>query len=385
MDMKLNSITIQGYKSISNLPQFKLRGLNVLIGINGAGKSNFLGFFNFFASLVNGNLVDFVSDRGGANALLYRGVKNTPQIKIELHFEKTTKNFTETVSYHANFVCTDDDKLRFANEKVESDTPSPLGRGHFETKLSKSKQTEQAILSFAEGLKTYHFCDTSISSPMRRLGQHIAQEIISLDSTSADIVFNTQYPSLNKNAANLASYIVWIRQKHPVVYQKIISDIRQIAPFFDDFIIEMGTDSTVPQQAILKWIEKSDQNYRYNQHLLSDGMLRFIGLMTLLNQPMELLPNLIMIDEPELGLHPVAISLVASKLQKVAQHKQVIVATQSVELIDELNPEDIIVVERNDQYRTSTFKRCDSIELKNWLEDYSLGTLWRKNVLGGRP
>jgi predicted ATPase len=118
--------------------------------------------------------------------------------------------------------------------------------------------------------------------------------------------------------------------------------------------------------------------------VLSDGTLRFICLTTLLLQPKSLLPDTLLIDEPELGLHPFAINLLADMLQEAAESKQVIVSTQSVELLNAFQPEDVVVVQREED--ASVFKRLDKAALSDWLaDDYSLGELWKRNILGGRP
>jgi predicted ATPase len=91
----------------------------------------------------------------------------------------------------------------------------------------------------------------------------------------------------------------------------------------------------------------------------------------------------VLIDEPELGLHPYAINLLAEMIKQVAETKQIIVSTQSVELLNAFEPEDIIVVER--EQGATVLKRLDSEELGDWLEDYTLGELWKRNILGGRP
>ncbi len=118
--------------------------------------------------------------------------------------------------------------------------------------------------------------------------------------------------------------------------------------------------------------------------MLSDGTLRFICLTTLLMQPIHLLPDTVLIDEPEWSLHPATpINLLADMLKQVAETKQVIVSTQSVELLNAFEPQDVVVVER--EGGATALKRLDPEELKEWLEDYNLGDLWKRNVLGGRP
>ena len=124
-----------------------------------------------------------------------------------------------------------------------------------------------------------------------------------------------------------------------------------------------------------------DSDAYFNAHSMSDGTLRFVCLATLLLQPT--LPETILLDEPELGLHPYAIRVLAELLQSASATTQVIVSTQSVSLVNQFSPEDLLVVER--EAGNTVFKRPKSEDIQNWADDYGLGDLWEKNVIGGRP
>ena len=95
------------------------------------------------------------------------------------------------------------------------------------------------------------------------------------------------------------------------------------------------------------------------------------------------MPSLILLDEPELGLHPAALTLLVEMLRGASMHQQVLAATQSVTLLDQLTPDEVIVAEQHDG--ASTFRHLDESSLETWLDEYGLGELWLKNVLGGRP
>ena len=134
-----------------------------------------------------------------------------------------------------------------------------------------------------------------------------------------------------------------------------------------------------PQETWLEWKQRGS-DYPSSPYQMSDGSLRFICLATALLQPEP--PSTILLDEPELGLHPHALALLAGLIQKASSRTQVIVSTQSARLIDYFTPEDIIVVEHeNDE---STFRRLPLDELKQWRDDYSIGELWEMNLLEGR-
>ena len=184
--------------------------------------------------------------------------------------------------------------------------------------------------------------------------------------------------SLKGDAGNLASVLLELKNNYPKNYDQIVRTIRLSAPFFNDFVLE----PTPARMVLLRYSEFGSDTV-FGVHQLSDGTLRFMALITLLLQPSERMPSVIIIDEPELGLHPHAIETLLSVMRSVSQEHQIIFATQSTALIDRLEPEEVIVAERH-EFET-TFKRLDSVALGEWLEDYSLGELWDKNVIGGRP
>ena len=132
----------------------------------------------------------------------------------------------------------------------------------------------------------------------------------------------------------------------------------------------------------LEWSPRHDPDTTMGPLEMSDGTLRYICLTTLLLQPPKLQPSLILIDEPELGLHPFAITLLAQMIRAIEGDKQVIVATQSAQLVSEFDPTDIIVTETEDGM--TIFNRLDESQLEDWLAEYSLGDLWLMNHLGGR-
>ena len=210
--------------------------------------------------------------------------------------------------------------------------------------------------------KIYHFHDTSKLAPMRRF----------------ETIDDSDY--LRFDAANIAPFLYGLKenvqQGGANAYKQIVETIRLVTPFFDDFILKPNKNEKVR----LRWRQKGS-DYPLKPHHLSDGTLRFICLTTALLQPD--LPSTIIIDEPELGLHPYAIEILAELIQSASQNTQIIVSTQSPALVDYFEPEDIIVVNR--KKGASVFERLSKRELASWLEDYSLGDLWRKNIVTGGP
>ena len=357
-------LTVRGYKSIRDA-KVELRHLNVLIGANGAGKSNLVSAFNVLSRIVEGQLQHYVGTAGGPDRLLHFGRKVTRELFFGVEFPRN--------SYECTLIPAQD-RLVFSSERCSGqalnwDKPYgvDLGQGHRESELKKeAEQPSARIAKFTlqkiSGWRVFHFHDTSDSSPMKQ---------------SADIGDNDR---LRPDAANLASFLFMLRAQHPAHYRNIVDTVRQAAPFFDDFAL--APSRLNPKVIELEWHERDSDAY-FNAYSLSDGTLRFICLATLLLQPTLLMPSTIVIDEPELGLHPYAIALLAAMLQSAATQTQIVVSTQSVPLVNQFLPEDLIVVERDG--RESVFHRLDAADVALWMDEYGLGDLWEKNVIGGRP
>lgn len=368
MAVQLASMTLKGFKSIRELVDFEPGPINILIGANGAGKSNLISFFRFMSWMMggSGNLQEHVSVLGGANALLHDGAAKTSQIETGLVLKtERGENEYEFRLFHAA-----KDTLVFAEEKCRytpSGAPSErewrdFGAGHQEAALIEAAdqdKTAEVILFLLRKCRVFQFHDTSPAARIR-----------------------SKWPAgdnrwLKEDAANLGPCLLRLREDKPKYYRRIVDTIRLLIPFFADF--ELREDHNT---VLLRWMERgSDMEFDSSQ--ASDGMLRIMALVTLLLQPEEDLPDVLILDEPELGLHPYAISIVAGLLQSVAQRIQVFVATQSASFVDQFDPQDIVVVGRVG--RESTFHRLDPDALRDWLEEYSLAELWEKNVLGGRP
>jgi len=366
----LERIKLEGYKSIREL-DLKFGSLNVLIGANGAGKSNLISGFELLHQMVWKNLASFVLRAGGADALLYFGRRTTEEIHIDLTFKGTGQD--DYNGYGCSLVPTADGTLIFADEWCSfhdrSRYPNPLryelGGGHATTQLfsqdgKRSQYVARYVLAAMQSWRVYHFHDTSESAPIKG---------------TVDLHDNED---LRDDASNLAAYLYLLQERHKKHYTRIVRTIQMVAPFFDDF--DLKPSRLNPEKIRLEWNEKGSDAY-FNAHALSDGTLRFICLTTLLQMPNP--PATIIIDEPELGLHPYAISVLAGMLESAATRTQVIVSTQSVTLVNQLAPEDIIVVDRKNNQ--STFGRPDMTRLSDWLEEYGVGDLWEKNLLGGRP
>lgn len=357
---QLSRMTISGYKSIKNC-DIEFGKINVLIGSNGAGKSNFISAFSLLQNILAQNMQVFVA-QSGVNALFYKGRKFTESINFEVFFGEN--------SYGFSLIPTDDNRLIFGKEYFGYhggwENESNVSRGHRESewRSGAGNKIDEYVVPILEkqNWRVYHFHDTGRSARVKQ--EH--------NISNCEVLMN--------DAANLAAFLYRLKKNYTKNYEEIIKTIQLIAPYFLDFVLKPQEGNE--EQIILKWQQKGCEDI-FNASQLSDGTLRFICLATLLLQPHELQPATIIVDEPELGLHPYAITIFAEMVRELSAEKQIIISTQSVELLNEFDVEDVVVVDRGEN--GSEFRRLDAEALEIWLkEDYALGDLWKKNILGGR-
>jgi len=384
----LKRVVLKGFKSIKEM-ELELRPLNVLIGANGAGKSNLVSFFKMLNRMMSktpagmGQLQHYIAEVGYAHALLHYGPKETPQMEATLEFETDAGINT----YYQRLFHVAGDTLAFADETLDfrrqdwqgpSTSPLSLGAGHKETRIGdeadRGNQTAKVFRHLLNQCRVFHFHDTS---PTARIRQYC-------------YIGDNRW--LMPEAGNLAAFLFRLREQNGrSAYNRIVSTIRLIAPFFIDFVLEPA--GTNKKDLILNWLEDSGElnsvpgtagsEQVFGPHQLSDGTLRAMCLVALLLQPEDELPDLIIVDEPELGLHPYALNLIASLLKKASHHAQVLISTQSSSFLDNFDVDDIVVVSRVGN--ASRFERPSAEKLGAWLDEYSLGEVWEKNVIGGGP
>lgn len=357
---QLRSIEIKGYKSIRH-QIVELNKMNVLIGQNGAGKSNFISAFKFLRNIIEGRLKN-TSVKTGAENILYYGSKETKDIFLALDFRPNVYDITLQPSENDSlFVSVE--QCGFWGSGYKEPYLEIVALNEEESQLSKmtkKKAIAEHVFGVLKEWRVYHFHDTSESAGVKKYGSMADNKV------------------LFEDASNLAAFLYLLKRTEERHYERIVKTIQLVIPFFKDFVL--GPNPLNEENIRLEWCDNfSDKTFTANQ--LSDGSLRFICMATLLLQPN--LPKVILLDEPELGLHPTAITILAGLLKKASNRAQVIISTQSVSLVNEFDSEDIIVVEKEDA--ETVFKRLDHEILETWLDNYSLGDLWDKNVIGGKP
>lgn len=355
---KLERIQMEGFKSVRET-DLELRHLNLLIGPNGAGKSNFVSFFHLMNKLVQKDLQFFLAQKGGADSFLHFGRKHTDFIRIRLSFKT------------GDYVCTlapdQAGGLIFREEYCEriSDgirkKQALADAGSRESELSDKSGVSSLAGELTGYLSDWHVChfhDTGDTSKVRQFCT----------------IYDNEY--LRPQAENLAAFLFSMRDTPE--YQRIVQTVQRVLPFFQNFVLK--PDKTDPDRIRLRWKHRGTDDY-FDANAFSDGSLRFICLTTLLLQPVP--PPMILLDEPELGLHPYATELLAGMMRSAAHKSQIIASTQSVTLANQFEWQDLIIVEQPDN--ESRLLRLEEKQIEAWMHDYRMGDIWEKNLIGGTP
>jgi predicted ATPase len=363
----LSRLQIEGFKSIQKL-DLEMRPINILIGANGAGKSNLISLFTFLRNLSEGKLQNYVEKNGFANAFFYFGSKQTPSIKIGVdvgdngyHVEFEHGVFDDTLVFKTEY-CTFVGSSKLYHVKSSRGESGLLPDRH-----ATSPPVRDYTRKYMEECRVYHFHDTGATAGFKQAS----------DGYSGDYLYS--------NASNIATFLYRLKNSKEISfiksYQAIVEAIKTVSPYFHDFFLE-PRGSEGEEKVLLKWIHR-DQDDPFSAQQLSDGTARFICMATLFLQPKDLRPELIILDEPELGLHPAALEVLADIIKSISKETQVICSTQSVTFANHFTAQDFIVVDQHQG--ASDFKRVDEDQLKQWLDDYAMGEIWSKNLIGGRP
>ncbi len=358
----IDYIEIQGFKSVKNM-QLELKPINVFIGSNGAGKSNFVSFFKMVHAIFNQQLQRYVIEEKADN-ILYFGRKTTETMFGKMVFTEDAQNNN---AYWFNLAQTKEGGLFIKEEGSGYNVTRDNNYQNYfnesnieETSITrKTSYRNKYLRDYLSDIQIYHFHDTSATSMLRR---------------ECDINDNNY---LKTDGRNLPAFLYYLQEEHPKLFKRIENIIKSIAPYIDSFLLQ--PKKLNKQEIELRWVEKGDMNSNFNAYQFSDGTLRFIALTTVLMQPNP--PKVIVIDEPELGLHPQAIQKLAALMEAASINTQLIISTQSVNLVNCFKPEDIVTVDRSAEENQSVFNRLNTDSLEHWLNDHTLGDLWERNII----
>ena len=372
---RLESVRIRGFRSLADVELSGLGANSVLIGSNGSGKSNFMRFFEMLSWMVRSRaLGEFVEKYGGADDQLFGGNSVTPRMDAEVALRteagRNDYRFSLTHAHPDRFMFTEE-AFRFSRSGWLTEASwNHLGSGHREAGIVEAAHstgssefnpaTARVIVHLLRSCSVYQFHDTSDTSNFKKRWE--AED----------------NATLRTHGGNLAAVLHRLEQEDNRRFEHICQHIARVLPVFDRFEVEESYG-----RVLLRWKARGNEK-TFGAHLTSDGSLRFFALVTLLNLPREMLPDVLLLDEPELGLHPVAIALVGNMIKALAGDVQIIVATQSPLLVDVFELDEIVVLDLHDG--RSVFRRLDADTYRTWLDDsFTPGELWQKNLLGGRP
>ncbi len=360
----IEKLRVRGYRSIREA-SVEFGRVTVLIGPNGAGKSNLLSALALLP-MVRTQSLNRRSLQVGAAAMLHYGPKATAKIEFELELD------AEGVAHQheLDLVRANDDTLFIGREWVRGPEDEetvgvvalPTGR---ESALKGSAATDPRVKVVADAVGSmsfFHFHDTSVNSELRTPARRE----------------DARY--LRSNGSNLPAFLLALSDSEESAdekaWRRINRHLRQIAPS-----LKALSPRADGQQVHLEWVDARDEIF--GVHHLSDGTLRALALITALCQPPARLPGFISLDEPELGLHPAAIALLARLVRAASARAQLVVATQSTELLDHFEAVEVVITEWVDGQ--TGFRRLSATDLSEWLDRYTLSELYNKNLLGGRP
>ena len=368
----LGHIKIEGFKSIRSA-ELEIAPINILIGANGSGKSNLIEIFELLREFRDDRWREYLAAAGSADQLLHFGSRQTEAITIEaslvsrklsVQFELRPTSYDTLAMGREQFLTRGVEGYRDGVARLVP-TDSGVreeGAPSFRRRVGRSRALQVLFEQLFDDHRVYHAIETGFHAPIKK----------------TEFVHDDEY--LRPDGSNLSPFLFRLRHQFPDAYQEIRQVVQMVTPFFDDF--DLRALNADPNRIRLAWKHVGSDNY-FDVSAMSAGTLRFIMLAALFLQPVELRPQLIVFDEPELGLHPAAISLLGALIRRAAVDGRVIVATQSSALVDEFEPADIVIAERVDG--ATQFHRPVGEELEYWLDDYTIGQLWEKNVLGGNP
>lgn len=362
---RIRSVTIEGFRSLKNIQNLELPQLTVLIGANGAGKSTLIRFFEMLSWMLKSkNLQEFVVRHGGGDDQFFMGARKTPRIHAELCLDtekgQNDYRFDLTHLSAGDAVMVMNEAFRFAPRHIQDEaTWTEIDAvGKESSLLERKDKTAKTIINLLRQCQTFQFHDTSFNAAI-----HNRWDV-------------TESFRLRSDGGNLAAVLLNLRNTDAKRYELIVKQIGRVLPAFKDFVLveESG-------KVLLRWVGRQSDKV-FGSHLTSDGSLRLFCLLTLLNLPPDQLPDVMFFDEPELGLHPHAITLVAEMFKRLSKRRQVFIATQSPYLVDCFELENIIVASANNG--ETVLRNLPREQYQEWLDDeYQLSDIWLKQAVGG--
>lgn len=370
--MPIDWVAARGFRSFRDLKRLLLGQINLLIGPNGVGKSNLLMLLDFLAAIFNGRLQHYVRKMGGTEHLLHFGSSTTHAIEIEVSLGGGSN------SYSVQLELAEGDTLFVSREKAKFSGNRPKREAPFE--LDARPHSTEATISDIDHAKGQHPALQFVRNHIARWGVFHFDGTTRLATLRSTSTLGRPQP-LVPDGSNLATFLYYLKHSHTMAYSQILRTVQVSAPFVKDFVlVPFGEGESSVR---LNWAH-AESNEVLDASTLSNGIVHLLYLSTLLLQPIHCMPSTILIDEPELSLHPLPLNMVGGLVRSAAAYgPQLILSTQSSSLLDGFDPNHVLVANRVSG--ETQISRIDQDKVTDFGQDYSLGELWEMNAFGGRP
>ncbi|RJO74559.1 MAG: hypothetical protein C4523_00485 [Myxococcales bacterium] len=384
--MLVNRLTIRNYRVLKDVA-LDLGSLNVFIGPNGSGKTTLLEVFGLLARGVRKQLKDSISNQGGLLGL--RSVGGKPNDPLSIELSVGAYNYAiELKTLGQGYVI--DRELLTVKKKILLDRTATKALYRKGNKLVGA-QKDQKKAGAAKGTEGFDEAELLLAQVPTWNEKELDEFRFLIGSFAEFITFyagfaaNVRLPQILEpgwlmpgiDGSKLVPALNNIKSSYPDAYQRIFETLQVAFPDLKDLTFPPVSFG----QALLRWWENNERGFFHSQ--LSEGTLRFLCLVTMLLSPA--LPPLVVIDEPEVSMHPEMLMILAGLLKEASLRSQILVATHSERLIRWLEPKHVVICNKEDGF--ARLVRADSAELnlKDWLQKYTLDQLWLMGELGGRP
>ena len=392
----ITHLHLESFKSFKSL-DFELKPLNVVIGPNGSGKTNFLDFFRFLSEAMSNHLADAIYNRGGLWRLSFGGSRDPLTFRLGLLMRTEEDPEDPDLRIDLSYTCEirpyDNQYEIFAERFGGSQRSRKHGDKDWDKALLDKMAREGLPKLSADATPLVSYPELALSS--RRAAVDGFADVFVQDTRNIQWVSNSlmgpdavgRRPSYTRSDSlllpdgdNLSSVLHFLSNdpQHRETRERLLDVLRIAYPDFEDLSFRAPAQG----QVILSWKDKRLKD-AFDANFLSDGLLRFLSLLVVLLNPRP--PSLILIDEPEVGLHPSLIGLIGELLVDASTRTQLIVATHSPQLLNELQKEHICVVETDKEGASTITRASEKPDIDAWLKNFTLGETWLQGNLGGKP
>ncbi len=379
---KIKRIKISGFRRLLAI-DLPVRPFMVLIGANGVGKTSFLDAFSTLSASASGNLNSILSQFGGISNLLTRGkiedlsflVDMTAPGHQPLEYELRLSSKGTGYAISGEVLCQQPDDFDKTFRHIDSSDGDIRYYETEENRLVRPDWEHNPLeTSLAQVPKMYRQPEE-----LRRILATATQyHVLDVGPRAPVKMPQPMKPATlpGPDGGDLVPYLYYLREGDRDRYEVIIDSLRTAFPDFE----ELNFPPVAAGLLAMTWKDKKFSKPIYMNEL-SEGTLRFLWLVSLLQSPN--LSTVTMIDEPEVSLHPELLSLLADLMREAAKRTQLIVATHSDRFIRFLSPDEVVVMDVDDDGCASA-TWADSLDLDQWLAEYSLDEVWRMGRMGGR-